>query len=312
MIKKLAKLLLVLILTLSFSQTSLAEETSPFSDLNIGNSPFVAIQYLKNEGFLDGYEDGSFKPKQEITRAEALKIIGISTGKIIDDELASVVLPKDPLFSDVEDTKWYSKYLLVAKDKNIINGYPDGTFMPNQSINLVETLKMYLECLNGVTYPDSTAYPFADTNTDGWYAKYVAYAANQETLNISAKNEIFPDQQMTRGNFAEIIYRLKLAYEKNYKFGKATYYGKAVQGHGTASGEKFDMNALTAAHKTLPFGTIVEVVNLSNGKKVEVKINDRGPFGPGRSIDLSSAAFAKLAPLGTGIIVVQYHPADSI
>jgi rare lipoprotein A (peptidoglycan hydrolase) len=312
MINKLAKLLLVLILTLSFAQTSLAEETSSFSDVKAGNSHYVAIQYLKDEGILDGYENGSYKPNQEISRAEALKIIAVATGKITEEELENTVLPEKPFFPDVRSDNWYSKYLFVAKDKNIINGYPDGTFQPNSPVNLVETLKMYLECFDGISYPDPKAYPFADTGTESWYAKYVAYAAEQETLNISAKNEIFPDQKMTRGNFAEIIYRLKLSAENNYKFGKATFYGKAVQGHGTASGEKFDMNALTAAHKTLPFGTIVEVVNLSNGKKVEVKINDRGPFGPGRSIDLSSAAFGKLASLGTGIIVVQYHPADSI
>lgn len=313
MIKKLAKFLLVFILTLSFINTSLAEgEESPFSDVKVGNSHYVAIKYLKDEGILDGYENGSFKPKQEITRAEALKIIAVSTGKIIEDELKSVVLPEKPLFSDVENDKWYAKYLLIAKDKNIINGYPDGTFQPDQSINLVETLKMYMECLNGISYPDPTAYLFADTNTEGWYAKYVAYAANQEILNISSKNEIFPDQKMTRGYFAEMIYRMKLSYEKNYRFGKATFYGKAAMGNGTASGEKFDMYAMTAAHKTLPFGTIVEVVNMSTGEKVEVKINDRGPFGYGRIIDLSSAAFEKLAPLGTGIIVVQYRPTDSI
>jgi rare lipoprotein A (peptidoglycan hydrolase) len=222
--------------------------------------------------------------------------------------LKSVVLPETPLFSDTENSKWYADYLSIAKDKNIINGYPDGKFMPDQSINLVETLKMHMECLNGITYPDPVTYKFADTNPEGWYAKYVAYAANQEILNISAKNEIFPDQKMTRGFFAEMVYRMKLSYEKGYKFGKATFYGKAAMGNGTASGERFNMYDLTAAHKTLPFGTIVEVINMTNGKKVEVKINDRGPFGPGRSIDLSSAAFEKLASLGTGIIIVQYHP----
>ncbi|MFA5948577.1 MAG: septal ring lytic transglycosylase RlpA family protein, partial [Candidatus Gracilibacteria bacterium] len=90
-------------------------------------------------------------------------------------------------------------------------------------------------------------------------------------------------------------------------FGKATYYGAAVQGNGTASGETFDMNVFTAAHKTLPFGTIVKATNLANGKSVEVKINDRGPYGAGRVLDLSSSAFKELAPLSTGVITIQYE-----
>jgi len=70
----------------------------------------------------------------------------------------------------------------------------------------------------------------------------------------------------------------------------ATYYGKEFAGRRTASGERFNPGAMTAAHRTLPFGTRVQVTNSSNGRSVIVRINDRGPFVKGRSIDLSSAA----------------------
>jgi predicted DNA-binding antitoxin AbrB/MazE fold protein len=321
--KKLAKLLIVSFLILTLPHAVKAEEgvgdleneatlIENFSDVEEGNSHYVAIQSLKESEIIKGYEDGTFKPKQEITRAEALKIILLTTGKAIEEELDSVVLPEKPLFTDINDNAWYTNYLFIANSKKIINGYPDGSFKPNDQINLVETLKIYLECLEGIEYPDPATLDFADTNSEGWYAKYVAYAAAVETLDVSAKNEIFPDKKMTRGDFAEIVYRLQKSYDKNYRFGKATFYGAAVQGNGTASGEIFDMNSFTAAHRTLPFGTIVEVTNLSNGKTVEVKINDRGPFGAGRVIDLSSAAFEQLASLGTGIINVQYHPVDPI
>ena len=109
---------------------------------------------------------------------------------------------------------------------------------------------------------------------------------------------------------AEIIYKLR-KYWDQYHFGKATFYGAAVQGHGTASGKIFDMYAMTAAHKTLPFGTIVEVINIANGKKVEVEITDRGPFGYGRELDLTSSAFEQIATLGTGVINVQYKVISS-
>lgn len=72
--------------------------------------------------------------------------------------------------------------------------------------------------------------------------------------------------------------------------GDASWYGPGYHGRPTASGERYDMDALTAAHRTLPFGTRVRVRNLDNGREVEVQINDRGPFIDGRIIDLSRAA----------------------
>lgn len=76
--------------------------------------------------------------------------------------------------------------------------------------------------------------------------------------------------------------------------GIASWYGPGFHGRLTASGERFNQYAMTAAHKTLPFGTIVRVTNLNNGRSIVVKINDRGPFKPRRIIDLSKAANQKL------------------
>ncbi len=87
--------------------------------------------------------------------------------------------------------------------------------------------------------------------------------------------------------------------------GRASWYGEAHQGRPTASGEPFDMNALTAAHPTLPFGTRLRVVNLDNDREVDVRVNDRGPSVPGRIIDLSYAAARALGAVGAGIIPVR-------
>ena len=87
--------------------------------------------------------------------------------------------------------------------------------------------------------------------------------------------------------------------------GVACWYGKQFHGRKTANGERFDMNKLTAAHRTLPFGTVVEVTNLSNGKKVIVRINDRGPFTKGRIIDLSYAAAKEIGILQSGTARVR-------
>lgn len=82
--------------------------------------------------------------------------------------------------------------------------------------------------------------------------------------------------------------------------GMASYYGKRFHGRRTANGERFNMNAMTAAHKTLPFGTRVLVTNQRNGRSVTVRINDRGPFIRGRTIDLSRAAAQKIGLIASG------------
>ena len=82
--------------------------------------------------------------------------------------------------------------------------------------------------------------------------------------------------------------------------GLASWYGGKFQGRLTASGEVFDTNLFTAAHKSLPFGTVVKVTNLLNGLSTVVKINDRGPFVEGRIIDLSRAAAEKIDMIGMG------------
>ncbi len=82
--------------------------------------------------------------------------------------------------------------------------------------------------------------------------------------------------------------------------GISSWYGPGFHGKLTASGERFDSNDLTAAHKTLPFGTMLKVTNRDNGKSVVVRVNDRGPFVPGRIIDVSRGAAVKLGMIETG------------
>ncbi len=89
--------------------------------------------------------------------------------------------------------------------------------------------------------------------------------------------------------------------------GRASWYGPRFNGRKTASGERYDMNAMTAAHRTLPMASYVRVTNTNNGKSVVVKINDRGPFHRGRIIDLSKAAALALGMqhAGTGAVTLQ-------
>jgi rare lipoprotein A len=87
--------------------------------------------------------------------------------------------------------------------------------------------------------------------------------------------------------------------------GLASWYGRGFHGKLTASGEVFNQEKFTAAHRTLPWGSRVKVTNLANGKSVEVRINDHGPFGKGRIIDVSRAAARVLGIVGSGITTVR-------
>ncbi len=93
--------------------------------------------------------------------------------------------------------------------------------------------------------------------------------------------------------------------------GVASYYGRRFHGRPTASGEAFDMNGLTAAHKTLPFGSRVRVTNPRNGASVVVRVNDRGPFTRGRDIDLSRAAAEQIGIVRSGHGRVELELLDS-
>ena len=100
-------------------------------------------------------------------------------------------------------------------------------------------------------------------------------------------------------------------YSINHQLtGKASWYGDKFHGKPTASGEIYSTKKLTAAHKTLPFGTIVRVTNTVNHKSVDVKINDRGPFAKGKVIDLSRSAFSKIGDTKQGILPVRIEILD--
>ena len=89
--------------------------------------------------------------------------------------------------------------------------------------------------------------------------------------------------------------------------GVVSWYGGKFHGRKTASGEKYDKHELTAAHKSLPFGTKVKVTNIRNGKSVVVEINDRGPYAKSRVLDLSQAAFSEIGHTNTGVMQVEYE-----
>jgi len=112
------------------------------------------------------------------------------------------------------------------------------------------------------------------------------------------------------GNMAEYevfgrTYRTLESAEGYQEEGVASWYGEEFHGRSTSSGEPYDMYAMTAAHRTLPLPSFVEITNLDNGRKVVVRVNDRGPFHGGRLIDVSYAAAHRLGMLARGTARVR-------
>lgn len=96
-----------------------------------------------------------------------------------------------------------------------------------------------------------------------------------------------------------------LSFERYIQYGNASWYGHKFHGKKTASGERFNKQSFTGAHKQLPFGTIIRVTNLRNGKDVYVRINDRGPFVTGRIVDISRAAAEAIGFRKRGVAKVR-------
>ncbi len=120
---------------------------------------------------------------------------------------------------------------------------------------------------------------------------------NSVNLNLKYSNSLAKTQELI-----PVFQEFHLAQAAS---GKASWYGPKFHGRTTASGEKFNQNALTAAHRSLPFGTQVKVTNVNNGRSVVVRINDRGPFVAGRIIDLSAAAARTLGLVQSGVAPVR-------
>ena len=106
------------------------------------------------------------------------------------------------------------------------------------------------------------------------------------------------------------ISEAKATQETHQLTGISSYYGGFHHGHKTASGEVFNMHALTAAHRTLPLGSRIQVTNLSNGKRITLKVTDRGPYKKGRILDVSQGAAKALGMLKSGTAKVRIHVID--
>jgi hypothetical protein len=172
-----------------------------FPDVPEDNVNYKAIEYLKSKNFIGGYSDLTFKPDNTITRAEAVKII-VSALSIPTNEDYLVI------FKDVTKNDWFFPYVMSAQKAGIISGEKDGRFRPNDTINLAESLKI-MSVAYKVELPtvDKSKSVFADVPGSVWYAQYALYAKDKNILLMDEYGQVHASTPLTRGRFAEIMYR---------------------------------------------------------------------------------------------------------
>lgn len=168
-----------------FLNVSTESFASIFGDVSQNHENSEAINYVQQRGIVEGYGDGTYRPDVVINRAEFTKIIieAIYPGEAEGSQC----------FPDVLD-EWYAKYVCFAKTKNIVFGYPDGMFRPENNISLVEAAKIV-----------ARAWGYDSADDEVWFKPYVDILAEQSALPLTLRSF---EHIMTRGEMAEIIYRM--------------------------------------------------------------------------------------------------------
>ncbi len=165
-----------------------------------GTPASQAVEFLKNQNIIEGYQDGTFKPEKEINRAEFLKIVLKS-----NDLLEKNCKYKNKAYSDVKNSDWFSDVICSASNKNIVEGYPDGTFKPANTINFAEASKIIAK-VNKLEL---------DENAQGeWFEKFVNALEEEKVVPESVKGI---DKEISRGEMAQIIWGVKTGNEVENK-----------------------------------------------------------------------------------------------
>lgn len=255
-----------------------------FQDVSSLHPNYKAIEWLKSENIVEGYKVErirEFRPDQPVSRAEAIKmLLGVS-------ELPIVNFVKDKPFPDVSQTEWFAPYVLTAVNTGVVKGFSDGKFHPASQVTRVEMLAMTLRLFD---------VSLSEEEGGDWTTPFVEFAQKMHIIEVSENIH----QALNRGEVAEFLYRIKQIANSNFTEifrysgeGNVTQYPVSLIGKKTASGELVEAGSMTAAHRSLPFGTKVRV--WSNNSSIVVTINDRLAVDDSSVLLLSPKAFSLLA-----------------
>lgn len=216
----------------------------------------------------------AFAQEENVTRADAFLYLweGIKRPAYETYEEYTDVKEGDPGYVEIS----YGKRRGILPDEEY--------FRPNEPVLLRDALLWLYRTRNVRELPDMN-----DEHLPGLIGDYPVVGMNQPL-----------DSRMTMQQLTDLTKKLDATLKAEIH--EVSYYADYFQGAGTAFGEKFDMHAITAAHRSFPHNTLVRVTNQDNGDSVVVRINDRGPYVHGRSMDLSKAAFEEIAHVGQGVL----------
>ncbi|MDP2642742.1 MAG: S-layer homology domain-containing protein [Candidatus Peregrinibacteria bacterium] len=278
-----------------------------FTDVPSDYKFFKSIDWMEKNGVVEGYGDGNFGVDQLVSRAEFLKMLYGAMGTVTFDYAGKVP------FTDVFAGDWYFKYVKKAYADGIINGYPDGTFGPNNTINLAESVKIVANAFlevdvlygNGSTYKpcefDSSQDPHspdASFDTGAWSWKYIYVTDNlciiPSTTNVSGNWGFDISRMVTRSNVAEMIYRAKAVHDN------VVY--PATQGK---KYKKYDGNIVPT--DLLIFNTF-DVADLKVGMEIgDLTVKSFGPF----NADFGAIAYNNLKVVFEGEMTVAGKYTDT-
>lgn len=191
----------------------LASDVQSFLDVSKDHHNYVAVEWMSDEGTIEGYEDGTFKPDNAVNRAELMKMVVLMTVDSVDESYANC-------FPDVT-TDWYAKYVCYALEQGWVAGYPDGNFKPGNNVNRVEAMKIMLNALiPSEEWPAPTDFDLSvempvDLDMSQWYAGYARFAITKELVDgwhvtVDESNGVHynPEGNMTRKEVAEMLFRV--------------------------------------------------------------------------------------------------------
>lgn len=189
-----------------------------FSDVSPLNPHRAAIDALVAQGVLEGFNDGSFRPDQDVTRAEAVKIILLGLGVELQEDSTEA-----DAFSDVSGDDWFYTHVGTAVSEGIVEGYDDNTFRPAQNVNRAEALKIAAVAA-GVVPNEADEKPFEDVNFDAWFIDYAAYAKDQNIVPAQFDGLWHGETALSRAKISELVYRMQQVKNSSNAFDESTHW----------------------------------------------------------------------------------------
>jgi hypothetical protein len=179
--------------------TNTTNNSGAFPDTQANTLEDTAAAFLKDKGIIGGYPDGEFKGIIPVNRAEVAKFL------LLANEIAVAPTTNfQPNFSDVPASAWFTPFIVEAETRGILEGYPDGTFRPAQTVNTVEFLKLIT---NVFSLEENLPHQFTDIEANAWYAPFVG-VASQYNLFPDRGDQLNPSQDLTRAEVAIAIYKV--------------------------------------------------------------------------------------------------------